>query len=66
MSELQWQKSSFSGPDGANGECIEVATGPTGPALRESDRPQAVLTLAPSSLRALLEHARQSRSAALW
>lgn len=50
---LHWQKSSFSG--GAEGNaCVELAVSPTTLHLRESDAPEAVLTLAPTALHALL------------
>jgi hypothetical protein len=43
MSQLAWRKSSFS--TGAQGECIEVATGPDGLIrIRESDDPAGVVT----------------------
>jgi hypothetical protein len=45
---LAWQKSSFSG-GGTSGECVEVAATPDGLlSLRESDRPAAVVTVAPA------------------
>ncbi|MCZ4117869.1 DUF397 domain-containing protein [Streptomyces sp. H39-S7] len=57
MSELAWQKSSFSG--GGNGDCLEVATGAAGSVhLRESDDPQAVVTTTPAALRVLLSAAK--------
>jgi hypothetical protein len=50
---LVWQKSSFSG--GAEGNaCLELATAPTGPAIRESDDPTTVLPTTPARLAALL------------
>jgi hypothetical protein len=53
MSELAWQKSSFSG--GGNGECVELAVGHHGHVhLRESDRPDDILTVAPAALRVLV------------
>jgi hypothetical protein len=43
MTQLVWQKSSFSG--GGNGDCVEVATAPDGLVhLRESDRPDEIVT----------------------
>ncbi|MPY52276.1 DUF397 domain-containing protein, partial [Streptomyces acidicola] len=43
MTELTWQKSSFSEAGGAN--CLYVAAAPTGPVhLRESDHPDTTLT----------------------
>ncbi|MDF9814948.1 DUF397 domain-containing protein [Streptomyces sp. SPB162] len=54
MSELNWQKSSFSG-DGGNGNCLEAATAPTGLILfRESERPGEVLTTSPAHWAAFL------------
>ncbi|MCM2426838.1 DUF397 domain-containing protein [Streptomyces sp. RKAG337] len=53
MTELAWQKSTFSG-GGTSGECIEVA-GTTGRIhLRESDRPSEVLTTTPAHWAAFL------------
>ncbi|WP_406331627.1 DUF397 domain-containing protein [Streptomyces sp. NBC_00203] len=55
MSDLDWQKSTFSG--GPQGECVNVATAPDGTIrLRESDAPQTVITTAPQGLTALLRH----------
>ncbi|MFD4562695.1 DUF397 domain-containing protein [Streptomyces sp. NPDC058469] len=60
MSELQWQKSTFS-EDQAN--CVYVAPAPApapAPArtirLRESDTPDVILATAPEGLAALLRH----------
>lgn len=53
MSELAWQKSSFSGGSGS-GECIEVAATTAAVHLRESDEPTTVLTTTPNRLAALL------------
>ncbi|MBT2416924.1 DUF397 domain-containing protein [Streptomyces sp. ISL-22] len=53
MSELNWQKSSFSGAPEQN--CLYVATAPDGTIrLRESDTPDVILTTAPEGLAALL------------
>ncbi|MFE7115788.1 DUF397 domain-containing protein [Streptomyces sp. NPDC057654] len=53
MSDLTWQKSSFSG--GGNGECVEVAAAPGGAVrLRESDRPGAVVSVPAAGLRGLV------------
>lgn len=61
MNRLIWQKSSFSGGDG-NGECVELATGPTGHLhLRESDAPDRVATPAPAALSALLATLKRAR-----
>ncbi|MGH3311571.1 MAG: DUF397 domain-containing protein [Streptomyces sp.] len=51
-STIQWQKSSYSGGEGAN--CVEVAgTAPT-VQLRESDDPGTVITTTPARLAALI------------
>lgn len=54
MTELIWQKSSFSEAGGAN--CLHLAAaGPVGTVyLRESDSPGTVLTTTPGVLAALL------------
>ncbi|MBA2944326.1 DUF397 domain-containing protein [Streptomyces himalayensis] len=53
MSELRWQKSSFS--EGGAANCVELALTPTGtPHLRESDTPATVIATTPAALRALL------------
>lgn len=57
MSDLRWQKSSFSGPSGNNGECIELAApNATAIHLRESDTPTVTLPLSRRTLRALLRY----------
>ncbi|MEU5343608.1 MULTISPECIES: DUF397 domain-containing protein [unclassified Streptomyces] len=57
MSELTWQKSSFSG--GPEGNCLNIATAPDGTLrLRESDTPDIILATAPQGLAGLLHHAR--------
>ncbi|MGP3967042.1 DUF397 domain-containing protein [Streptomyces sp. 6N223] len=60
MSNLTWQKSSFSTGD-PNQNCLEVAQGPEGHGvrLRESEDPAAVLTTTPTRLAALLRCLRQ-------
>lgn len=60
MSEPRWQKSTFSGPSGNNGECIELAAGDdtTTVHLRESDTPTVILPLSPHTLRALIRYSR--------
>ncbi|WP_200304043.1 DUF397 domain-containing protein [Streptomyces adelaidensis] len=55
MSE-QWQKSSFSGVEGAN--CIELAHHQGRILIRESDTPADVLTPVPEGLLALIHHLR--------
>ncbi|MDV7218285.1 DUF397 domain-containing protein [Streptomyces prunicolor] len=55
MTELAWQKSTFSG--GPEGECVYVAPTPDGTIrLRESDTPEVTLATAPEGLAALLRH----------
>jgi len=45
MSELTWQKSTFSG--GPQGNCLFIATAPDGTIrLRESDEPRTVIVTA--------------------
>lgn len=54
MSELFWQKSSFSG-SGGNGNCLEVTAVPTGHVhLRESEQPGEILTTTPAHWAAFL------------
>jgi hypothetical protein len=48
-----WQKSSFSGME-ADNNCLEMATLPHGPALRESEEPGLVLPTTRARLGALL------------
>lgn len=53
MSGLQWLKSSFSDAGGNN--CVEVAAAENEDiAIRESERPDAVLTTSRAALRALV------------
>ncbi|MFC0601986.1 DUF397 domain-containing protein [Streptomyces palmae] len=59
MHELNWQKSSFSEPGGA--DCVELASSTTGIHLRESDDPEVVLTTTPRALRVLLDSIRLGR-----
>ena len=55
MTELAWQKSTFSG--GPEGECVYVAPSPDGTIrLRESNTPDVTLTTTPKGLSALLRH----------
>ncbi|MEV2234705.1 DUF397 domain-containing protein [Streptomyces phaeochromogenes] len=57
MSELHWQKSSFSGAPDQN--CLYIATAPDGTLrLRESDTPGVILATAPQGLAGLLHHLR--------
>lgn len=61
MSELHWQKSTFSG--GPQGDCVNVAAAPDGTIrLRESDEPGTVVATVPEGLAALLRHVRHVRS----
>ncbi|WP_380278950.1 DUF397 domain-containing protein [Kitasatospora purpeofusca] len=54
MSEILWQKSSFSGSN-EGGSCVEVAMGAAGPRhLRESDDPESVLVVDAEKLGLLL------------
>ncbi|MEU6995164.1 DUF397 domain-containing protein [Streptomyces sp. NPDC046465] len=64
MNQLRWQKSSFSG--GGEGECVELADGPTGHVhLRESDRPTEATTVTPRALSRLLQALRTDGGPAL-
>ncbi|WP_405861318.1 DUF397 domain-containing protein [Streptomyces sp. NBC_01515] len=55
MTELAWQKSTFSG--GPEGECVYIAATPDKTIrLRESDTPDVTLAAAPEGLAALLRH----------
>ncbi|MFE2185082.1 DUF397 domain-containing protein [Streptomyces sp. NPDC059455] len=48
MSDLTWQKSSFS--DGAGPNCMELAATGNGIHIRESDEPEAVVRTTPAAL----------------
>ncbi|MFS8200846.1 DUF397 domain-containing protein [Streptomyces sp. CWNU-52B] len=62
MTELRWQKSTFSS-EASN--CLELATAPDGThRLRESDNPTTTLTLHTPDLASLLAAARRGISAA--
>ncbi|WP_055557385.1 DUF397 domain-containing protein [Streptomyces sp. NBRC 110028] len=55
MSEINWQKSSYS-TQGDGNSCVELAAlGPGAIALRESDEPGTVMTTTPAKLRPLLD-----------
>lgn len=57
MTELRWQKSSFSSEAGT---CLELATAPDGTLhLRESDDPATTLTVPAAGLRSLLSAVRR-------
>ncbi|MFF7983415.1 DUF397 domain-containing protein [Streptomyces sp. NPDC007901] len=43
-----WRKSSYSGPDDGN-ECVEIATGPTRIAVRDSKAPTRAILTFPAS-----------------
>ncbi|MGW2187988.1 DUF397 domain-containing protein [Streptomyces sp. NPDC001719] len=51
MSTYDWKKSSYSG-DSSN--CLTIATTDSGLLLRESDNPEAVITLTATQLRTLI------------
>ncbi|GAA2384684.1 hypothetical protein GCM10010420_03730 [Streptomyces glaucosporus] len=57
MSRGDWQKSSFCGQGGGN-NCIEVRSDAGAVMVRESERPEQVLTVAPDALRALIRGAK--------
>ncbi|MFD5385057.1 DUF397 domain-containing protein [Streptomyces sp. NPDC127074] len=59
MSDLTWQKSSFS--DGAGPNCVELAAAPGGIHIRESDEPDAVLRTGPAALGALIRAVKAGR-----
>ncbi|AQA13215.1 DUF397 domain-containing protein [Streptomyces samsunensis] len=52
MSDLTWQKSSFS--DGAGPNCVELAAAHDGIRIRESDEPEAVIRTSPAALGVLI------------
>ncbi|MFP3992079.1 DUF397 domain-containing protein [Streptomyces sp. E11-3] len=59
MSQLAWQKSSYS--TSGESECVELATGPTGLIhLRESDAPGQIATTTTAPLSALLTTLKQA------
>ncbi|MFG2843074.1 DUF397 domain-containing protein [Kitasatospora sp. NPDC048296] len=54
MSELRWQKSSFSGSN-EGGNCVELAAGAEDVRhLRESDDPSVIVTTSTAKLRAFI------------
>ncbi|MFD5698876.1 DUF397 domain-containing protein [Streptomyces lasiicapitis] len=58
MTDLQWQKSTYS-PDSSN--CVYVAATPDGTIhLRESDTPDVTLTTGPRQLQALITALRRT------
>jgi hypothetical protein len=62
VSELVWQKSSFSGSD-AGQECVEIAAPPSLGMLllRESDSPETVIRTSPAALQGLTAAIREAR-----
>ncbi|MFE2442470.1 DUF397 domain-containing protein [Streptomyces melanosporofaciens] len=61
MSDIQWQKSSYSA-DAEGNACVELAHAPDAAILlRESDEPQTVIATTPAALRALTRAARAGR-----
>ncbi|WP_405973987.1 DUF397 domain-containing protein [Streptomyces sp. NBC_00988] len=56
MSEIAWQKSSYSGSGETN--CVEIGATPLTLALRESDAPTVLLHTDRPQLAALLRHIR--------
>ncbi|MFD6997519.1 DUF397 domain-containing protein [Streptomyces mirabilis] len=59
MTQLAWQKSTFSEP--GSDTCVEIALDETGtPRLRESASPGTVVTASPSALAALLDRVKSS------
>ncbi|BBJ41987.1 hypothetical protein SSPO_047050 [Streptomyces antimycoticus] len=59
MSDLTWQKSSFSEAAAAN--CVELAAAPDGIRIRESDEPDTVLRTSPAPLGALIRSVKAGR-----
>ncbi|MEU1942508.1 DUF397 domain-containing protein [Streptomyces sp. NPDC020125] len=59
MSDLTWQKSSFSEAAAAN--CVELAAAPSGIRIRESDEPDAVLHTNPAALRSFIRTVKAGR-----
>ncbi|MCM2420981.1 DUF397 domain-containing protein [Streptomyces sp. RKAG293] len=51
VTRITWQKSSFSE---GNGNCVELAMGLGGILVRESDRPDEVISTTPARLRAFV------------
>lgn len=54
-----WQKSSFSGANGA--DCVEIAHHASSLLVRESDAPSTVLATTPARLAALIRHTKNRR-----
>ncbi|WP_199441966.1 DUF397 domain-containing protein [Umezawaea beigongshangensis] len=58
MTELTWRKSSRSGSDVDNTDCVEVALGETTARVRDSKHPHAVLAFSPATWREFLARLR--------
>ncbi|MFF2507375.1 DUF397 domain-containing protein [Streptomyces sp. NPDC058067] len=58
--ELNWQKSSFSGGGDGN-NCVELASAPAAIRLRESDDPSIELATTPTPLAQLLRSVKSGR-----
>ncbi|MGR3935402.1 DUF397 domain-containing protein [Streptomyces sp. BRA346] len=56
MSDLNWQKSTFSEAGAAN--CVELAAAHDGIRIRESDEPDDVIHTNPAALRAFIRAAK--------
>jgi hypothetical protein len=64
LSRLAWRKSSRSGQDGTNGNCVEVAFAGPAVAVRDSKRPAAGVLAFPAAGWAQLTAALRDRVAA--
>jgi uncharacterized protein DUF397 len=58
MSDIQWQKSSYSANNGESA-CVELARTATTLLLRESDAPDLIATTTPARAHALLQAAKR-------
>lgn len=59
MSDLTWQKSSFSEAAAAN--CVELAAASDGIRIRESDEPETVIRTNPAALRSFIRAVKTAR-----
>lgn len=59
MSDLNWQKSSFS--DGAGPNCVELAAVDDGIHMRESDEPGTVIRTTPAALGSFIRAVKTGR-----
>ncbi|MEU4897652.1 DUF397 domain-containing protein [Streptomyces sp. NPDC044780] len=59
MSDLTWQKSSFSEGQGDN--CVELATVADGIRIRESDEPDTMLRTSPAALGVFIRAVKSGR-----